>query len=294
MPYRYLFALCFPLLIVTTATAQTVRFDTNVGNFDLKLNPTGNSNLQGLANNMVRYVNSGRYNKSLINRAVPGFALQMGGFQADSLSLAQLSNLPEVPSFDPVIVDENEDGQVDFDTAGLTNSRGTVSLALSSTNTTEFELDPGTPELNSGSSSFFLNLGDNTSLDVGQTQTFFDEENVGPDGNPIPITVRTGGFIPFAEIVDMTTVDLITSLNRAQLGGSEAVSNIPFYGDGELVVIERAFVLQSENSMEAGGDLSEVGSGLNNSGDSLTTPEPTGLVLALGGMLLASGIRRRT
>ena len=76
-------------VIQTGATAQIMRFTTNVGSFDMRLNPTNDPNLQPLVDNIVAYIGLGRYNHSAINRAVefgPGadddFVLQMGGFMA--------------------------------------------------------------------------------------------------------------------------------------------------------------------------------------------------------------------
>jgi hypothetical protein len=51
------------------ASAQTLRFDTSVGSFDMELNPTNDSNLQPLVDNIVAYVGLGRYHYTAINRA---------------------------------------------------------------------------------------------------------------------------------------------------------------------------------------------------------------------------------
>ena len=45
MTFRSLCALTLVLAATQSATAQTVRFDTNVGNIDIVLNPTGDPNL---------------------------------------------------------------------------------------------------------------------------------------------------------------------------------------------------------------------------------------------------------
>ncbi len=71
------------------AAAQTMRFETSVGSFDMVLNPTNDPNLQPLVDNLVAYIGLGRYDHTAINRADEGGAgtaddlvLQMGGFLA--------------------------------------------------------------------------------------------------------------------------------------------------------------------------------------------------------------------
>lgn len=223
-------ALALAVLLASPALAQTIRFDTNVGHFDMVLNPTGNINLQGHVDNILAYVESGRYDLSVINRAVDGnnadpsddFVLQMGGFQASFLNAPPtFASFPPIETFDPVIVDTDGDGTVDFDFADLDNVRSTVSLALSNSP-------------NSGTSSFFVNLGDNSGADPARTD--LDSSN----------------FIPFAEIANMATIDLILSLNQANLSdGGLAADDIPILNNNRLVIVERAFVIDPDPVMAA-------------------------------------------
>lgn len=219
-------AVALILLFLAPVQAQTVvRFDTNVGNIDFQLNPTNDPNLQPHVENILAYVNSGRYDFSVINRAADGnpddpsddFVLQFGGFTLESLVLPDsFADFINIPSFDPVIVDQDGDGNVDFDFSAVSNTRGTVSLALSA----------GNP--NSGTSSFFINLGDNGAL------------------------LDPQGFVPFAEVVDLSTVDLILSLpQRDFAGGSLAGDDVPVVNGTGVVFIERAFVLEAEGSTTA-------------------------------------------
>jgi peptidyl-prolyl cis-trans isomerase A (cyclophilin A) len=259
---------CILALVASLATqlpAQTIRFDTNVGTFDMRLNPTGNPFLQQHVDNMLAYVEGGRYDITVINRAATGFVLQMGGFQAPFLTLPnRFSEFPSVPAFDPVIVDENGDRQVDFDLGGLSNTPETVSLALSN--------NP-----NTGTSSFFVNLADNNFLD-------------------------NSGFVPFAEIVNMSTVNLITSLNQANLdptGSNLAAINIPILEGNHLVIVERAFVVNTSEAMLASAlananlDFSVDMAALTS--EALTAvPEPSSVLLAgLGVLALAARRRER-
>ncbi len=256
-------------LLAGSLSAQTIRFDTNVGTFDMKLNPTGNPFLQGHVDNMLAYVEAGRYDVTVINRAATNFVLQMGGFQAPFLSLPSNFNaFPSVATFDPVIVDQNGDRQVDFDLGDLTNNRASVTLALA----------PNQP--NSGTSSFFINLND--------TNDFLDDS----------------GFVPFATIENMETVNLIMALNQANLDPSSnnlAAINIPILEDNKLVIIERAFVVNTSDAMMQAamanntlGDLSSSVSSLVDNSQALAgVPEPSSLLLASAAAMLAAFKRRR-
>jgi cyclophilin family peptidyl-prolyl cis-trans isomerase len=271
------------LAVTSVAPAQTVRFQTSVGAFDMLLNPTNNANLQPLVDNMLANVAAGLYRRSVVNRAVEDFVLQIGSFTTES---RQLSEVPQfgfdsTNSFDPVVVDSNGDGQVDFDTSALTNTRGTISLALSSAGP------------NSGSSSFFINLTDNS---------FLDDQ----------------GFVPFARIADMTVIDRIMGLDVIDLSadvgqqGSLAYTDVPLALDGNLVVIETATVISENNTLFLGplrnafgieGVSGSSSSGSSSSsasmnaimssatsasnGSSLAIPEPTALFLAMIGLAAA-------
>lgn len=214
--------------------AQTVRFETNVGDFDMVLNPTGDANLQPLVDNLIAYVGLGRYHFSAINRAADGptddpsddFVLQMGGFMG-FVPTPELwpQTFTSVESLEPIETDSDGDGQVDFNT--LTNSRGTVSLALSA----------GDP--NSGNSSFFINLGDNAFLD-------------------------SQGFVPFAEIENMNTIDRIMSLAQRDLSqeigqpGNLAFIDVPLTEQEQIVVVQRAFVVEADDDFSFVGPIASA------------------------------------
>ncbi|MEO0529361.1 MAG: peptidylprolyl isomerase [Planctomycetota bacterium] len=195
-------------------------FQTNAGDFQVELNPTGNSNLQPLVDNFLAYVTSDRWVGAVINRAASTFTgdpfvVQLGGFRADSIKAADVpfGGLPGVPTFDPVVVDADLDGTIDFDTTGLSNTRGEVALALSA----------GNP--NSGTSSWFVNLSDNSFLDAQ-------------------------GFVPFARIPDLSFFDDLESGPQLDLStqvgqpSSLAYTDVPVVNGGEdLVVIEGVVVV---------------------------------------------------
>lgn len=203
-------AFVIAVLLPGASNAQIMRFQTSVGSFDMELNPTNDANLKPLVDNMVAYIGLGRYHYTAINRAAEDFVLQMGSFLGFPPTPENyLGLLQEIRRLDSVVVDSNGDGQVDF--SSLSNTRGTVSLALSA----------GNP--NSGTSSFFINLGDNSGLD-------------------------SQGFVPFARIADMTTIDRIMGLQQTNLTGDPndlTFSDVPLLDNGRLVILQSVRVLQA-------------------------------------------------
>jgi hypothetical protein len=101
---------------------------------------------------------------------------------------------------------------------GLSNTAGTVGLALSS--------GPNGTNEDSGTSSFFINLGNNFALDAD--------------------------FAVFARVPDMTTIGSIMSLSQVDLTtdpsfgagpGNLAFTDVPLLSNGDLVIVSRAFVV---------------------------------------------------
>lgn len=193
--------------IVSSASAQSVvRFETTVGNFDMVLNPTNDARLQEHVDNMLQNVEAQIYRGSWINRAPEGFVLQMGGFFSHTWRpVDTLANTSSVASFDPIT-------GVPASTMGLSNTVGTVALALSGNNP------------NSGSGSFFINLGANTNLDAQ--------------------------FTVFAAIPDMTTINHIMSLSQVDIRDEVGTDpsnvhfqDIPVDENNKQVIIHRTFVV---------------------------------------------------
>jgi cyclophilin family peptidyl-prolyl cis-trans isomerase len=265
------------LVAADSAAAQVVRFETTVGEFEMVLNPTGNTLLEEQADNLVRYVEDGRYDGSWINRAVDSFVLQMGGFYSHTTRPPiTIESTHQIVAFDPVL---------GFPTpfTGLSNTVGTVALALPGDGMGGTNQDAGT-------SSFFVNLASNTFLD--------------PD------------FTVFAAIPDMSVINDIMALmqvdktadpNFGAGGGNLAFSDIPLTDEGRQVFIERAYVINDALSVaramagiqsvaQASADRFAAGSSLSPpvvSGGAV--PEPGSIVLALGGLIgvMSSSARRR-
>jgi cyclophilin family peptidyl-prolyl cis-trans isomerase len=202
-----------PVLVVSSlACGQVVRFETSAGSFDVVLNPTNHSRLQGHVDNFLQYVTSGRYDGTAINRADEDFVLQMGAYRTAS------SDVPDTASgFVPIEAFAPVNG-VPAVQIGLSNTAGTVGLALSS--------GPNGTNEDSGTSSFYINLGTNSSLDAD--------------------------FAVFALVPDMTTISSIMSLSVVDLTtdpgfgtdpGTLAFTDVPLLPDGDLVIVSRAFVV---------------------------------------------------
>lgn len=202
------------MLVATGASAQTVRFHTTVGSFDVLLNPTGAPQLQPYVDSFLQYVDAGAYEGVVINRADQGFVVQLGGFTTSATTTAEVpsSGFDEAPPLDPVIVDSDNDGNIDFDASPFSNTRGKVAFALRPS------------EVNVLTSSFFVNLGDNSFLDAQ-------------------------GFVPFASIADMTFFENVDALDRVDLSSTIgqlnnlAYTDVPVVNGNQLVLVERANVV---------------------------------------------------
>jgi cyclophilin family peptidyl-prolyl cis-trans isomerase len=263
MTSRLGIAVAICLCMAGGATAQVVRFETTMGDFDMVLNPTHNTKLQGYVDNFLSYVNSDRYLGSWINRADKnpdgsGFVLQMGGFFSNTKRPPLTANSTRpVAAFAPVT-------GVPASTIGVSNTVATVALALSGNNA------------NSGTDSFFVNLGDNSFLDTS--------------------------FTVFAQIPDMTVISKITALNTADLATNPAFgagtdntsfSSVPIQADGKDVFIKRAFVVSETSTVVTATSPAQQLSALSASGTSggLTAPISIGdLTMPAGAAAASSGL----
>ncbi len=159
-----------------------VLLTTSAGNIELELN---NQKAPISVKNFVDYVNSGFYDATIFHRVIPGFMIQGGGFTGD-----MQQKTPAGP-----IKNEADNG--------LRNTRGTVAMAR-------------TPEKDSATSQFFINVTDNAFLDHGQ---------------------RDFGYAVFGKVVKgMDVADKISQVPTKNVGPYQ---NVP----GKPVVILSAKVL---------------------------------------------------
>jgi len=108
-----------------------IRFETNLGSFDIELN---DQEAPLSAANFLAYVDAGFFDGTLFHRVIPGFMIQGGGMSA---------GLEQKPTRAPIANEAKN---------GLKNLRGTLSMAR-------------TNDINSATSQFFVNLVDNAFLD---------------------------------------------------------------------------------------------------------------------------------
>ncbi|MEY2506567.1 MAG: hypothetical protein QOH01_896 [Verrucomicrobiota bacterium] len=167
--------------------SNAVRMTTVLGNIDIAL---FGQQKPVTVTNFLKYVEEGRYFKidptngqlasSFIHRSIPGFVIQGGGFlgtvNPTDPANAQATAVLTLP---PI---QNE--------PGISNTRGTIAMA-------QFGTDP-----NSATSQWFINLANNTGLDVRNN-------NAGP-------------YTVFGRVVNngMTVVDAIAAVPKFNFGGA--------------------------------------------------------------------------
>ena len=118
------------ILIVTHASATTVRFETTLGNIDIEMLEQEAPNTVA---NFLNYVNDGDYDHSIFHRLVYGFVLQGGQLYSDG------NSLQPIPADPPVNNEFN-----------VSNTKYTVAMA-------KVDNQP-----NSATNNFFINLRDNS------------------------------------------------------------------------------------------------------------------------------------
>lgn len=145
--------------------------------------------------NFLVYVKSGFFNGTIFHRVIPGFMIQGGGFTP---------KMEEKPTLGTIV---NEAAN------GLSNLRGTVAMAR-------------TPDPNSASAQFFVNLVNNTFLDRAKA----------PDGF---------GYCVFGKVVEgMNVLDAIAAVPTGAAGQYENVPSQP-------VVIQKISVLAGAKATSA-------------------------------------------
>jgi peptidyl-prolyl cis-trans isomerase A (cyclophilin A) len=165
-----------------TAPPIYVQVVTSAGSFTIELNP---ERAPLTVAQFLKFVDQGFYAGTIFHRAIPGFIIQGGGYDADY----KLKGTP------PKVV--NESGN------GLTNQRGAVGLAR----------PPGPHD---GDVQFYVNLGDNAALDPNQTRwgyAVFGKVVQGMEVADQISLVPTGAKGPFKENAPLKPV-IIEKIDR--------------------------------------------------------------------------------
>ena len=140
-----------------TALAQKVRLATSAGDIVVELDAAKSPKTVA---NFLEYVKSGHYNGTIFHRVIENFMIQGGGMKPD---------MKEKETRAPIPLESRN---------GLTNQRGTIAMAR-------------TPDPNSATAQFFINVKDNDFLNQAQAR----------DGN---------GYAVFGKVVQgMDVVDKI-------------------------------------------------------------------------------------
>ena len=115
-----------------------VQLDIDQGTIDLELDPVA---APVTVQNFLDYANGGFYDNTIFHRVVAGFVIQGGGYSPGTPESPDPSFVP--PTQPPIVLESNN---------GLSNLRGTLAMAR-------------TPEPNSATSQFYINVVDNPGLD---------------------------------------------------------------------------------------------------------------------------------
>jgi len=201
-------ALCLSLLFLTTLRSQCidntyVRFNTTMGNIDVLLYSDEAPN--AVSNFITLSTASGTagYNSTIIHRSVSGFVIQGGIFYSTYLTsgtgTSETLYLPTIapardynpnppdPNGDPLMTDTTNAAYIN---AHISNTRGTLAMALS------------TGE-NSGTTSWFFNEGDNSTLDTG-------------DGGP---------FTVFGKIINTSSLSVMDQIGNLPIYNADSADN---------------------------------------------------------------------
>lgn len=321
--YRLLFFAAVGILIGIpgAADATVVRFETSLGNYDVRLFDAA---MPRTVTNFLHYVQTSKYNGSVVHRnsdtqdTVGGplrdFVIQGGGFYLqDPVPPATTITYSNVTTIAP-IADEPGGG-----VTGLSNLRGTIAMAKSGPNTV--------------TSQWFINQGNNSTLDsplrsdggfaafgavLGNGMTIVDAIgdlpvpndfgfSIGSPFNDLPLRNFSGNSLSQVRVQHTVTVTQVRVLNfragdydfNGTVNNADyaiwrntngSTTNAAADGNGNGRVDMADYVLWRKTLGQSGGPGSGAGSGLGES----TVPEPSStLLLLMGSMILAAGRRVR-
>jgi len=241
-----LLALCAALVLQAAparAANPVVHVATELGSFEIELcaelSPLCPSAVPDSVDNFLTYLEDGDYVGSVIHRSLPGFIIQGGGFRVEPDQLVH-----RVPRDSPILNEPNQ-----------SNLRGTVSYAKVGPPEGE---EPTEETINSATSEWFVNVGDNPGLDS-----------------------QNGGFTVFGVVrgEGMQVVDAINALPRLRFFDSQENTAIAIFEPIEIVTAFGEVPVPQELLDRATGmaqpfpTLSEFADGLIST-DITLVPEP--------------------
>jgi cyclophilin family peptidyl-prolyl cis-trans isomerase len=171
------------------AANPQVELDTSAGKIRLELYPDAAPKTVA---NFLDYVKSGHYNGTVFHRVIDGFMIQGGGFTAE---------LWQKPTKPPVVNEAEPAAK-----AGLLNVPGTIAMAR-------------TPDPNSATAQFFINVNDNKSLNFRS-----------PDPQGI-------GYTVFGKVV--SGMDVVNKIAKTPTAPSGMHQNLP----KDAIVIKSATIV---------------------------------------------------
>jgi peptidyl-prolyl cis-trans isomerase A (cyclophilin A) len=191
------------LLFIQTnvVAAPFLNMKTSVGDFTIELFEQA---APGTVNNFLKYVNSGRYQNTVIHRSVPDFIIQGGWLKYNDVS----------QSLDIIRLDEAIENE--YKTSNL---RGTIAMA-------KIGSDP-----NSATSQWFINLSDNSANLDRQNGGFTVFGRVVGEG--MRVVDQIGKFptytlgTDFGQLQNFPLVDLSTQLTPSNLITISAIESVP-------------------------------------------------------------------
>ena len=166
-------------------TNPMIKMTTSLGSIEIELYP---DTAPASVENFLAYVNSGFYDGTIFHRVIPGFMVQGGGFTGD---------MQQKSTGDPIVNEADN---------GLANDKGTLAMAR-------------TPDPDSATAQFFINLVDND---------FLNFKSKTPQG---------WGYAVFGKVT--SGMDVVEAMARVQTG------NVGHHGDVPLepITIEKAEVI---------------------------------------------------
>lgn len=187
---KSLFAIGLFVLCTAANAATQVAFETNQGNFVVELYP---EKAPKTVSNFLQYVKDGFYSNTVFHRVIGRFMVQGGGFDRE---------LNEKPTRAPIV---NESSN------GLTNQVGTLAMAR-------------TPEPNSATAQFFINVADNQFLNYA---------------SPEPDLI---GYCVFGKVI--SGMDVIFKISNLPTGNQRGFSDVPI----RAVIIKSAKIIADGRS----------------------------------------------